>query len=144
MQIGSWGARKMNKVILIGNLTKDPELTTTANGISVARFTIAVQRKYSNEAGERETDFINCVAWRNQGENLHKYCHKGDKIAVAGNIQTRSYEAQDGSKRYVTEVVSDEVEFVNTKKQADGVENQADSTAKQPEFTPIDDDDLPF
>ncbi len=128
----------MNKVILIGNLSKDVEFTTTTNGVSVARFTIAVQRKYTNEAGEREADFINCVAWRNQAENLHKYCKKGDKIAVVGAIQVRSYEAQDGTKRYVTEIIADEVEFVNTKK-AD-----AQDTAEAQKMTPIDDDDLPF
>ena len=127
----------MNKTILIGNLSKDVELTTTPNGVSVARFTIAVQRRYTNEAGEREADFINCIAWRTTAENLHKYCKKGDKIAVVGAIQTRNYEAQDGTKRYITEVVADEIEFVNTKKS-----DTKDTT--QPELTPIDDDDLPF
>ena len=128
----------MNKVFLIGNLSKDPEFTTTNNGISVARFTIAVQRRYANENGEREADFINCVAWRNQAENLHKYCKKGDKIAVVGAIQVRSYEAQDGTKRYVTEVIADEIEFLNTKK------SDAQDTI-QPKMTPIDQDDgLPF
>ena len=128
----------MNKVILIGNLSKDPELTTTTNGISVARFTVAVQRRFTNQDGEREADFINCVAWRTTAENLHKYCKKGDKIAVVGTLQTRSYEADDGTKRYVTEVVADEVEFVNTKK-AD-----AQDTAEAQKMTPIDDDGLPF
>lgn len=109
----------MNKVILIGNLSKDPAIDTTPNGVSVGRFTIAVQRRFTNQDGEREADFINCVAWRTTAENLNKYCKKGDKIAVVGVIQTRSYEADDGTKRYVTEVVADEIEFVNTKK-ADG------------------------
>ncbi len=127
----------MNKTILIGNLSKDVEFATTNNGTSVARFTIAVQRKYTNEAGEREADFINCVAWRTTAENLNKYCKKGDKIAVVGRIETRSYEAQDGTKRYVTEVIADEIEFVNTKKA-----DTKDTT--QPELTPIDDDSLPF
>lgn len=127
----------MNKVILIGNLSKDPELTTTTNGISVARFSVAVQRKYSNEQGQKEADFINCVAWRTTAENLQKYCKKGDKVAVVGRIETRTYEAQDGTKRYVTEVVADEVEFVNTKK--------AEETAPQPDLQPVDDDQtLPF
>lgn len=128
----------MNKAILIGNLSKDPEITTTANGTSVARFTIAVQRKYTNEAGEREADFINCVAWRTTAENLHKYCHKGDKVAVVGRIETRSYEAQDGTKRYITEVIADEIEFVGTKK------NEATACENEAKITPIDDDSLPF
>ena len=125
----------INKVFLIGNLSKDVDFTTTNNGTSVARFTIAVQRKYTNENGEREADFINCVAWRTTAENLNKYCKKGDKIAVVGAIQVRSYQAQDGTKRYATEVIADEIEFVNTKR--------ADS--QQPELTPVEDDgELPF
>ena len=99
----------MNKVILVGNLTKDPELTTTTSGVSVCRFTIAVSRRYVGASGERETDFINIVVWRGQAENCHKYLKKGSKCGVVGTIQTRSYDAQDGSKRYVTEVVADEV-----------------------------------
>lgn len=125
----------MNKVILVGNLTKDPELITTNNGTSVARFTLAVQRKYTNEQGEKEADFINCVVWRNQADNLYKYCHKGDKIGVVGAIQTRSYDGQDGTKKYATEVVADEIEFINTKKaDSDGADKNK----------PIDDDNLPF
>jgi single-strand DNA-binding protein len=132
--------QKMNKWTGIGNLTKDVELSTTPNGVSVAKFTIAVSRRFANADGERETDFINCVAWRNQAENLAKYCHKGDKVAVVGALQTRSYEAQDGTKRYVTEIVADEVEFLNTKKDGD----KAD---KRPELTPLPEavqDKLPF
>ena len=106
----------MNKVILIGNLTKDPELNTTTSGISVCRFSIAVQRRFVNSEGEREADFINIVAWRGLGENCHKYLRKGSKAAVVGNIQTRSYDAEDGTKRYVTEIIADEVEFVGTKR----------------------------
>ena len=105
----------MNKVILIGNLTKDPELTTTTSGISVCRFTVAVSRRFTNSEGERETDFINVVVWRNLADNCHKFLRKGSKAAVVGNIQTRSYDAQDGTKRYVTEVVAEEVEFVGAK-----------------------------
>ena len=107
---------KMNKVNLIGNLTRDVELTTTQNGISVAKFTIAIQRTFANANGEYEADFINCVAWRNQAENTAKYCHKGDKIAISGAIQTRTYEHNDGTKRTVTEVIADSVEFISTKK----------------------------
>ncbi len=105
----------MNKVILIGNLTKDPELTTTTSGISVCRFTLAVSRRFTNSEGERETDFINIVVWRNAADNCHKFLRKGSKAAVVGNLQTRSYDAQDGTKRYVTEVVAEEVEFVGSR-----------------------------
>src|SRR5574344_2518074 len=105
----------MNKCILIGNLTKDPELTTTTRGISVCRFTLAISRRFTNSEGERETDFLNIVAWRGLADNCHKFLRKGSKAAVVGNIQTRSYDAQDGTKRYVTEVVAEEVEFVGTK-----------------------------
>ncbi len=122
----------MNKTVLIGNLTRDAELSTTTNGISVARFTVAVQRKFKNANGEYETDFINCVAWRNTAENLAKYTSKGSKVGVAGSIQTRSYEAADGTKRYVTEVIADEVEFLNTKQE------------KGTELEIIEDAELPF
>lgn len=125
----------MNKVIIIGNLTKDPELAKTTNGAVVAKFTVAVTRRFTNADGERETDFINCVAWRATAENLCRYCNKGDKVAVVGALQIRTYEAQDGSKRYVTEVVADEVEFVSTKKSAESYDD----------MTPVEqDDDLPF
>lgn len=128
----------MNKVILVGNLTKDPDLTTTQTGISVARFTIAVQRKFKNANNEYETDFINCVAWRTNAEFIHKYFKKGSKIGVAGTIQTRSFEAEDGTKRYVTEVVVEESEFVKSKTG----DNSQEET--KPELEPIDDDSLPF
>ncbi len=123
----------MNKVFLIGNLTKDPDFMTTPTDVSVVRFTIAVTRRFQNANGERETDFINCVAWRNLADNITKYCHKGDKVAVAGSMQTRTYEANDGSKRYVTEIVADEVEFISTRK--DGSND---------DMTPVEDDTLPF
>ena len=129
----------MNKAILVGNLTKDPELTTTQSGINVTRFTVACQRKYTNENGERDCDFINCVAWRASAEFIHKYFKKGNKIGIVGTIQTRSYDAEDGTKRYVTEVVVEESEFVQSKRD-DG--SQAENS--KPELTPVDDDNLPF
>lgn len=129
----------MNKAILVGNLTKDPELTTTQSGINVARFTVACQRKYTNENSERDCDFINCVAWRTSAEFIHKYFKKGNKIGIVGTIQTRSYDAEDGTKRYVTEVVVEESEFVQSKRD-DG--SQAENS--KPELTPVDDDNLPF
>ncbi len=105
----------MNKVILIGRLTKDPELKTTSNGLSTVTFSLAVQRPFTNQNGEREADFINCVAWRKQAENIAKYCNKGSQVAAEGRISTRTYDAQDGTKRYVTEVVCDNVTFLGAK-----------------------------
>ena len=130
----------MNKVILIGNLTKDPELTTTTSGIEVCRFSIAVQRRFKNASGEYEADFINCVAWRNTAQFVHKYFAKGKKMAVEGNIQTRNYEAQDGTKRYVTEVVAEQVEFVERK----GDSNAGGTQKTVNKLEPIEDDTLPF
>lgn len=128
----------MNKWYGIGNLTKDPELTTTPNGVSVSRFTIAVSRRYTNADGERETDFINCIVWRNQAENLAKYCKKGDKLAVVGSLQIRTYETNDGSKRTVSEIIVEEMDFISTKKNEDTKPNK-------PTLQACDDDsDIPF
>ena len=131
----------MNKVILIGNLTRDPEISTTSNGISVCRFAVAVARRYTNASGEREADFVNIVVWKALAENCHKFLKKGSKAAVVGSLQSRTYDAPDGTKKYVTEVVADEVEFISTKN------NDAVETRKEDEVTklePIDDNDLPF
>ena len=105
----------MNKVLLVGRLTKDPELRTTQSGIAVARFTIAVNQNFTNRNGERGTDFINCVVWERQAANIAKYCHKGSLVSAEGRITTRSYDAQDGTKRYVTEVTCENVNFLSTK-----------------------------
>ena len=102
----------MNKVILIGRLARDPEMRTSPSGVATTSFTIAVQRNYANAQGDREADFISCVAWRKQAENIAKYCSKGSQVAVEGRIQTRNYDAQDGTKRYVTEVIADNVSFL--------------------------------
>ena len=131
----------MNKCILIGNLTKDPEITTTSNGVSVCRFTLAVTRRFANSEGERDTDFISIVAWRALADNCHKFIKKGSKVAVVGNIQSRSYDATDGTKRYVTEIVAEEVEFLNTRPQDGQVPERKDEVTK---LEPIDDDSLPF
>ena len=108
----------MNKVILIGNLTRDPELITTNNGISLCRFSLAVQRRFASQDGEREADFINIVVWRAQADNCYKYLKKGSKCGVVGSLQTRSYDATDGTKRYSTEVVAEEVEFLSRRRGA--------------------------
>jgi len=130
----------MNKAILIGNLTKDPELSTTTSGISVTKFTIAISRKFKNAEGEYETDFINCVCWRKTAEFVHQYFKKGQKMAVVGTIQTRTYDAQDGSKRYVTEVVAEEVEFVEKR----GTGETGGTQKEVDKLEPIEDDTLPF
>lgn len=132
----------MNKVFLIGNLTKDPELSQTNSGISVCRFSLAVTRRFQNADGEREADFLNIVVWRGQADNCHKFLKKGSKCAVSGSIQTRSYDAQDGTKRYVTEVVADEVEFISTNRNNDSSEGK--KKAEVSDLEPIDDDTLPF
>ena len=133
----------MNKCILVGNLTIDPELTTTSNGVAICRFAIAVSRKYANAEGERETDFLNIVVWRNLGENCHKFLKKGSKVGIVGNIQSRSYDAADGSKRYVTEIVAEEVEFLSTR-QADDQPKSSSGSDEVAKLQPIDDDGLPF
>lgn len=107
----------MNKVILIGNLTKDPEKSVTSGGISVCKFDIAVQRRFENANGEREADFFKIIAWRGLADNCAKYLHKGDKCAIVGSIQNRSYEDKNGKKHYVAEIIADEVEFLSTRKE---------------------------
>lgn len=136
----------MNKVTLVGNLVRDPELAQTPSGISVCKFSIAVNRMYADANGERQADFINIVAWRGLAENCGKYLAKGKKVAVCGSIQTRSYDDRNGDKRYVTEVVADEVEFI-TPQDKDATEPK---TAAQPikkklsDLKPTEDDGLPF
>ncbi|MBS4207153.1 single-stranded DNA-binding protein [Bacillus sp. FJAT-50079] len=102
----------MNRVVLVGRLTKDPDLRYTPNGVPVATFTLAVNRTFSNQQGEREADFINCVIWRRPAENVANYLKKGSLAGVDGRIQTRNYEGQDGKRVYVTEVVADSVQFL--------------------------------
>lgn len=134
----------MNKVILIGNLTKDPELATTNSGISYCRFSLAVPKRFTS--GEREAEFINIVVWRGQAENCNKYLRKGSKAAVVGSLQTRSYDAQDGTKRYVTEVVAEEVEFLGTRSGNDTTSTSSNRSGDDDvtELQPIEDDTLPF
>lgn len=136
----------MNKVILIGNLTRDPELKTTPSGVSVCSFSIAVNRNYTNAAGEREADFINITVWRGLAENCAKYLSKGRKVAVAGSIQTRTYDDKDGNKRYATEVVADDVEFITPKSEGGGSYDapKAQSKKQVSELEPVDNDELPF
>jgi len=137
----------LNRVILIGRLTRDPELRYTPNGISVATFTVAVDRNYTNQEGQRETDFIPIVAWRGLADTCGKYLTKGRLVAVSGRLQVRSYEGQDGQRRYVTEVVADEVQFLERAGSSpDKVNDAAYSPDDDMRFKPIEDDDdeLPF
>ena len=136
----------MVKVWLTGNLTKDPELTKTANGISVCKFSVAVQRKYANADGEKEVDFLNIVAWRGLADNCNKYLRKGNKCGIVGSIQTRSYNAADGTKKYLTEIIAEEIEFLSSKTENEN-KPQTESQKRQEvmnAFTPIDDSQLPF
>lgn len=109
----------LNKVILIGRLTRDPDIRTTTTGIPVGSFTLAVNRNYVSQSGVREADFINCVCYRKLAEIVGRYVRKGQLISVEGRIQTRSYDAQDGSKCYVTEVICDNVVFLESRSQND-------------------------
>ena len=128
----------MNKVFLIGNLTRDPELSETNSGISVCRISIAVNRRRTGD-GEPQTDFFNVTAWRGLADNVAKYCKKGNKIAVTGSIQLRQYEAQDGTKRTVVDVVAEDVEFLTPKPQ----ESEA-PPKKKPAMEAFEDSDIPF
>ncbi len=140
----------MNKAILVGRLTKDPELKTTGSGVSVCSFTIAVNRRFRNAEGNYDADFINCVAWRQQAEFLSKYFSKGRMVGISGSIQTRNYE-RDGQRVYVTEVVADEVSFVDSKADsapaaaAPQTGSNTTSFGADDGFIPMPaDDDLPF
>lgn len=134
----------MNKVVLIGNLTKDPEYSGTTNGIAVVKFTIAVKRKFKNADGETESDFIPIVAWRNLANVVRDYVKKGQKVGVFGHIQTRTYETPEHEKRYVTEVIAEDIEFLTNIHSDDvKIEQNKGKTEINP-IDDIDDDDLPF
>ena len=102
----------INRVVLVGRLTRDPELRYTTNNIANLRFTVAVNRQFTNQNGERQADFINCVAWRAQAENMARFLKKGSLIGVEGRIETGSYQGQDGQMRYTTDVIADSVQFL--------------------------------
>ena len=121
----------------MGRLTKEPELKSTQNGISRCSFTLAVDRRFKNANGERETDFINCTAWRTTAEFITNYFRKGQRIAIVGSIQVRSYETDAGERRYITEVIADEAYF------ADGYQEQQKPSGSD-YFDADEDDDLPF
>lgn len=127
----------INRVVLVGRLTRNPELKYTTNGIANLRFSLAVNRSYSGPNGERQADFINCVAWRGQAENMAKFLQKGALIGVEGRIETGSYQTQDGSTRYTTDVICDSVQFLESKKNGQQGQNHQEAgmqQAQQPTF----------
>lgn len=147
----------INRVVLTGRLTRDLELKTTQNGLSVASFTIAVNRQFTDSNGNRGADFINCVIWRKSAENLCKYTHKGSLIGIDGRLQTRNYEGNNGQKVFVTEVVVDSFSLLESKNESQSSNNNGYSnnssanTATEPDpfagsgdTVDISDDDLPF
>ena len=135
----------MNKAFLIGNLTRDPELRTLPSGVSVCTFTIAINRKFVNQQGVREADFLNIVAWRQLGETCARYLSKGRKVAIDGRLQARSFDAQGGSKRYITEIIADQVEFLPSGQ----ARNESVSPEEKPAVAPTNEfyeynNELPF
>ena len=145
----------MNKAILMGRLTKDVEMRQTPNGVSVARFTLAVNRRFAKE-GQQQADFINCVAWRQTGEFIARYFQKGSMIAVVGSIQSRSWDGQDGKKQYATEVNVEEAYFTGSKSEGSQYNQTAQNYNQAPQqqgfgddfdmdgFNDIDGDEPPF
>ena len=146
----------LNRTILVGRLTADPDLRYTQNGVAVANFRLAVNRPFSNQQGEREADFINCVAWRSVAENLANYQKKGNLIGVDGRIQTRSFEGQDGKRVYVTEILAESVQFLEFKSNEGHKSSQSKNRSQgqnKPNYNvpesegnqvDLDDDELPF
>ena len=138
----------MNRVFLIGNLTKDPEVTTTTNDVVNCKFSVAVTRRYNRAGGGKDTDFFTIVCWRGLAENCGKYLRKGSKVGICGSIQNKNYETSDGIKRYSTEIVADEVQFLSSRNETDEVnelpEVSVSKSAKKVELKPIEDEDLPF
>lgn len=141
----------INRVILVGRLTKDPEYRQTPSGVSVATFTLAVNRSFTNSQGEREADFINVVVFRKQAENVNKYLSKGSLAGVDGRIQSRNYENNEGRRVFVTEVVADSVQFMDSKgsnQQNNQPQQQGEASTNNNPFSnnnaDIDTDDLPF
>lgn len=150
----------INRVVIVGRLTKDPELRYTPNGIASCRFTVAVNRTFKGQNGEQEADFINCQAWRKQAENLANFMKKGNLIGLEGKIQTGSYEGQDGKRVFTTDVIADSIQFLEPRNSTGGAQsapNYQSSTNtggtnqtlpqgeygnqnKQPSYTRVDED----
>ncbi|MFB4471745.1 single-stranded DNA-binding protein [Oceanobacillus caeni] len=121
----------LNRTVLVGRLTRDPDLRYTPTGVAVANFTLAVNRPFTNQQGNREADFINCVAWRKPAENLANYMKKGSQIGIDGRIQTRTYEGQDGKTVYVTEILAESIQFLERKNNGNAGQNNQPGTNTQ-------------
>lgn len=134
----------MNRIVLIGRLTRDPELRYTPNGVAVANFDLAVDRPTTNQQGERETDFIRIVVWQKQAEHCANYLKKGRLVGVEGRLQIRSYEAQDGQKRRVTEVIASYVQFLDRSREDTSSSSSPSKPASDDDLGGINLDDLPF
>ena len=153
----------INNVVVVGRLTRDPELKFTPNGAAVATFTLAVNRNFTNQSGQREADFINCVIWRKPAETLANYAKKGTLLGVTGRIQTRSYDNPQGQRVYVTEIVAETFQLMESKDVSEQRANESNETAEKSKPTPpplpkketdpfaqssstidLADDDLPF
>ena len=140
----------MNKVFLIGNLTRDPELRETPSGVAMCRFAIAVQRPYSSQEGDRQADFFECTAWRGLGETIARFAKKGTKVAVAGSIQIRNYEDNQGMKRTAVDIIVQDCEFLSPKDEGDSFDDapaapRTSAPKRKPVLQAMDDDnDIPF
>ena len=144
----------INRTVLVGRLTKDPELKYTPSGVPMARFTLAVNRPFSNQQGEKEADFINCIAWRKQAENLSNFMKKGNMVGIEGRIQTGSFEGQDGKRVFTTDVIADSIQFLeargggngsqNTQGQQNYTRTEQDPFANSKGPIEVNSDDLPF
>ena len=143
----------VNKVILVGNLGKDPELRYTSSGTAVATFSLATSERYKDKNGDQQekTEWHNVVAWRNLAEICGKYLHKGKQVYIEGRIQTRSYDDRDGNKRYMTEIVADQMQMLGSRggdeggsrgRQGDDFDQRQEPQVQEPSFNP--DDDIPF
>lgn len=132
----------LNKVILIGNLTKDPELSETSSGVKFCKFGIAVNRPFANSDGEREVDFFNITTWRGQAETCARYLKKGKKVCIVGSLQNREYTDNNNVKRTATDVIASEIEFLSARSEDD--ERPAEKAGETPKLEPCDDADLPF
>ena len=123
----------INRAVLVGRLTRDPELRRTSQGDAVTSFTLAVNRNFTSRDGQQQADFINCVVWRKPAENVERYCSKGSLVGVEGRIQTRSYDNSQGQKVYVVEVICDSVQFLETRAARERAQSQPQMQMQQPQ-----------
>lgn len=134
----------MNKIILVGRLTKAPELIKTNSGVNYCRFNVACKGKMRDEDGELKTDFFPCVAWRNMADNIHKFCEKGSLLQISGTMSSRFYEKENGTKQTVWEITIEDVEFLSSKAGSQEKEKATKKKSSDVDMEPIDDDNLPF